>query len=208
VATADTTLIRMDYVAESENSPWQANPSLGYIKQQVEMVRLEKKLEQSRALPEFSVGYFSQTMLGTQEVNGLPRTFTAGDRLTGIQAGIAIPLWFSPNISKIKAAKIKEEVAINNADYYKITLAGKYQSLLDDYAKYRSSVDYYEKQAIPEAALIIDQSTRSYKAGALDYLNYVLSLSRALSIKMNYLETLNNYNQTIINIEFITGKLF
>jgi cobalt-zinc-cadmium resistance protein CzcA len=42
----------------------------------------------------------------------------------------------------------------------------------------------------------------------LDFLDYVLSLSRALSIKQNYLDALNNYNQTIVNIEFTTGKIF
>jgi len=69
-------------------------------------------------------------------------------------------------------------------------------------------VDYYEKQAVPEANLIIDQATRSYKAGAMDYLDYILNLSRALIIRQNYLEALNNHNQTIINIDFITGKIF
>jgi len=80
--------------------------------------------------------------------------------------------------------------------------------LLDEYNKYGSSVDYYEKQAVPEADLIIEQATRSYKAGALDYLNYVLTLNRALAIRQNYLDALNNFNQTIISIEYITGKIF
>jgi heavy metal efflux system protein len=54
--------------------------------------------------------------------------------------------------------------------------------------------------------LIIDQATKSYKAGAIDYLDYIQSLSRALTIKQNYLDALNNYNQTIISIDYITGK--
>jgi cobalt-zinc-cadmium resistance protein CzcA len=61
---------------------------------------------------------------------------------------------------------------------------------------------------VPEADLIIQQASRSYKAGALDYLDYVLTLHRALTIKQNYLDALNNYNQTIISIEYITGKIF
>jgi len=203
---ADTVLRRIDYMPNTDSSALTANPSLGYIKQQIEISHFDKKLEMSRALPDFSVGYFSQTMQGTQEVNGLPRSFGPGDRFNGIQAGIAIPLWFSASASKVKAAKIKEQMASANAGYYIKTLQGSYQSLIDESEKYRSSVDYYEKQAIPEANLIIDQSTRSYKAGALDYLDYVLSLSRALTIKQNYLDALNSYNQTIINIEFITGK--
>ena len=69
-------------------------------------------------LPDFSIGYFSQTMQGIQEVNGMPRTFGAGDRFTGIQAGIAIPLWFGPYTSKTKAAGLNEQIAQTNADYY------------------------------------------------------------------------------------------
>ena len=205
---ADSILRRIDYVPDSASNSLTSNPSLGYLKQQVEIVRLEKKLEQSRALPDLSIGYFSQTMQGTQEVNGLPHTFGAGDRFTGIQAGIAIPLWFKPYASKVKASKLKEQEAITNAAFVNQSLIGNYQSLLDELEKYRSSVEFYEKQAVPEAGLIIDQSIRSYKAGALDYLNYVLSLGRALNIRQDYLDALNSYNQTIIKMEFLTGKIF
>ena len=79
---------------------------------------------------------------------------------------------------------------------------------MGEYAKYENSLNYYEKQAIPEANMIIEQATRGYKVGAIDYLDYIISLSRALTIKQNYLDALNSYNQTIINIDFITGKIF
>jgi cobalt-zinc-cadmium resistance protein CzcA len=81
-------------------------------------------------------------------------------------------------------------------------------TILDEYTKFSSSVEYYERQAVPEADIIIEQATLSYKAGALDYLDYVSTLNRALSIKQNYLDALNNCNQTIISIEYITGKIF
>ena len=106
------------------------------------------------------------------------------------------------------AAKISENIALTNAENYTKSITSNYQSLLDEYKKYFSSVDYYEKQAVPEANLIIEQATRSYKAGALDYLDYVLTLNRALAIRQNYLDALNNLNQTIIAIEYITGKIF
>jgi cobalt-zinc-cadmium resistance protein CzcA len=205
---ADTVLRRMDYFPVADSSALTENPSVGYIQQQVEVLHFEKKLEHSRMMPDFSIGYFSQTMQGIQEVDGLPRTFGTGDRFTGIQAGIAIPLWFIPHTSKIKAAKLKQQVAQINAEYYSKSLSGNYRSLMGEYAKYRNSVDYYENQAIPEANIIIEQATRSYKAGAIDYTDYILNLSRALSMKQNYLDALNNYNQTIISIDFITGKIF
>ncbi len=208
VYPSDTVLRRIDFVPVPESSALAVNPSIGYFKHQVEVAKLEQKLEKSQALPDFNVGYFSQTLQGTQDVGGIPKTFGPGDRFTGIQAGISVPLWFPPYVSKVKALKIKELEASAIAEYTIKSLANDYQSLIDEYEKYRSSVDYYEKQAVPEAGMIIEQSTRSYKAGALDYLEYVLSLSRALSIRQNYLDALNSYNQTMINIELITGKVY
>ncbi|MCK9626226.1 MAG: CusA/CzcA family heavy metal efflux RND transporter [Bacteroidales bacterium] len=205
---ADTVLHRIDYLPAADKSVLAANPSLGYINQQVEVSQLEKKVEDSRILPDLSIGYFSQTIRGSQDLNGVPRTFGAGDRFTGIQAGIAVPLWFAPYSAKAKAAKFKEKVAQTNAEYYSKSLSGNYSSLMIEFSKNSNSVDYYEKQAIPEANLIIEQATKSYKAGALDYLDYILSLSRALSIKQSYLDAQNDYNQTIISIDFITGKIY
>ncbi|HLN71928.1 MAG TPA: efflux RND transporter permease subunit, partial [Prolixibacteraceae bacterium] len=205
---ADTVLRRLESNFLPDSSALTVNPSLGYMQQQVEVSRFEKKLESSRMMPDFNVGYFSQTIQGTQEVNGVPRTFGSGDRFNGVQAGVAIPLWFAPFTAKTKAAKLKQLMASTNAESYNKSLAGNYQSLLAENDKYNNSVVYYEKQAIPEANMIIDQATQSFKAGAMDYLDYILTLNRALSIKQNYLDALNNYNQNLISIDFITGKIF
>ncbi|MEA4840522.1 MAG: CusA/CzcA family heavy metal efflux RND transporter [Bacteroidales bacterium] len=207
VLPADTLLHRMEFLPD-DSSTLAGNPSAAYIKQQVEISRAEKELERSRMMPDLSIGYFSQTMQGVQEVNGASRTFGTGDRFTSIQAGIAVPLWFLSNTSKIKAARLKEQSAQANAEYYSKSLSGSYRSLMGEYEKYSNSVNFYESQAIPEADLMIEQATFSYKAGAIDYLDYTMNLNRALSIKQNYIEALNNYNQTIINIDFITGKIF
>ncbi|MCK9219504.1 MAG: CusA/CzcA family heavy metal efflux RND transporter [Bacteroidales bacterium] len=208
ILPSDTVLRRIEFTPVNDSSALASNPSLGYIRQQVEVAKISRNLENSRMMPDLSIGYLSQTMIGTQEINGSPRIFDAGYRFTGVQAGIAIPLWFGPGISKSKAARLQEKVSQANADYYSGSLSDNYRSLLDEHAKYDASVDYYEQQALPEANLIIEQSTRTYKAGALDYLEYVITLNRALDIRQNYLDALDNYNQTIINIDFITGKIY
>jgi cobalt-zinc-cadmium resistance protein CzcA len=203
-----TEVHRIDYALNSDSISVIQNPYLGFVKQQVAVSQIEKKLERSQMMPDLSIGYFSQTIMGTQDVNGVSRNFGQGFRFTGVQAGISVPLWIIPYTSRAKAARISENIARTNAENYDKSLTGSYQSLLDEYSKYMSSVDYYEKQAVPEADIIIDQATRSYKAGALDYLDYVLTLNRALAIRQNYLEALNSFNQTIISIEYITGKIF
>ncbi len=205
---SDREVHRIDFKLDYDSISVDQNPLLGYVKQQVEVSRIEKRLEQSQLWPDLNIGYFSQTIIGTQDVNGIPQNFGKDNRFNGFQAGIAVPLWFPPYTSRAKAAKVAENIAQTNAENYARSIYGSYQSLLDEYNKYTSTADFYENQAVPEADLIIEQATLSYKAGALDYLDYVLTLDRALAIKQNYLDAINNYNQTIITIEYITGKIY
>jgi cobalt-zinc-cadmium resistance protein CzcA len=208
VLPSDTEVSLLNHLIDADSMSIRENPSLGYVEQQVEISKFEKKVEQNQFLPDLNIGYFNQTIIGTQDIKGAPTYFGPGDRFTGIQAGISVPLWFAPYTSRNKAAKINYEKAKIDAENYKKIISGNFQSLLDDYKKYSSSVYYYEEQAVPEANMIIDQASKSYKAGALDYLDFVQTLSRALAIKQNYLDALNNLNQTVISIEFITGKIF
>lgn len=205
---ADTVLRRIALLPETDSVAIAQNPMLNYTQQQVKVAQVERKLEVSRMLPDLSIGYSSQTMQGTQDVNGIPKVFGSSDRFNAIQVGISVPVLFTGQTSRNKAAKINVNKARTDAEYYTKELSQRYRTLLDEYGKYAGSVTYYERQAVPEANLIIVQSTREYKAGAMDYLDYVLSLQRALEIRQSYLDALNSYNQTIITIEFLTGKTF
>jgi cobalt-zinc-cadmium resistance protein CzcA len=208
IVPSEIVLHKIDFPFLTDSLTVEHNPSLIFAQQQVEVSQIEKRLERNLMLPDLNIGYFSQTITGTQDVNGVARNFGKDFRFTGVQAGISIPLWFTPYSSRVKAARINESIAQTDAESFYTTINSNYQTLLDEYAKYSSSIEYYETQAVPEADMIIDQATKSYKAGALDYLEYVMTLNRALDIRQSYLEALNNCNQTIISIEYITGKIF
>ena len=197
---ADTILVKLELRLTSDSLVDKANPLLAYYQQLSEIARMESKVEAAKLYPDFTVGYFNKSIIGTQEVDGTARYFSSSDRFTGIQAGITIPLWFYPQTSRIKASKINERISLTNRDAYKAALSGQFETLRQEYQKYKSSLDYYEQSALPQAAIIIDQSTKSYKAGALDYIEYIQNLTRALQIKSNYLKTLNDYDQVIIEI--------
>jgi cobalt-zinc-cadmium resistance protein CzcA len=204
----DTVLQKNLLSTSFDSSQLRSNPLIEWSLQQAELSRLEKKIEKSRILPDISIGYFSQTMLGVQEVNGVPKTFGTDDRFTGFQAGLSIPIWFAPYSSKAKSAELRQKAAMANAENDSKMLQGNFKALLDEYERYSRSIDYYERQAVPEASMIIEQATRSYKAGELDYLEYIQNLDHALTIKEASLEALNNLNQTVCKIESLTGKIF
>src|SRR5450759_4320961 len=115
---------RIDFALNSDSISVIQNPYLGYIKQQVEVSQIEKKLERSQMFPDLNVGYFSQTIIGNQDINGVSRNFGKDSRFTGVQAGISVPLWFSPYTSRAKAAKINETIARTNAENYSKSISG------------------------------------------------------------------------------------
>ncbi len=197
-------LTRIPFQPVGDSLSWNNNPQALMMKQKIEVSQIEKKLERSKMLPDVTLGYFSQTMIPEISVAGSG----TDNRFNGILAGIEIPLWSKPFTARNRAASIKEEIAQTNTTYFLSTLAGNYHALMREFEKFNNSVDYYENQAVPEANIIIKQASLGYKAGAIDYLDYITSLSRAINIKENYLDVLNDYNQTIISIDFITGKIF
>ncbi len=204
IVSSDTILVKLNFT-EFDSISASSNLLLSLYSQKIEVARIESKVEKSKMLPDFNIGYFNKSIIGTPINIGIAST---SDRFTGVQAGIAIPLWFYPQVAKIKAAKINQQIAKTNAQSYKTALEGEFEALIQNFKRCQSSIDYYEQLALPQADMIINQSTKSYKAGALDYLEYIQSLSRALQIKNSYLETLNQYNQSVIAIEFIIGKTY
>ncbi|MFH0867613.1 MAG: CusA/CzcA family heavy metal efflux RND transporter [Bacteroidota bacterium] len=196
VNIADTSLKKIDFVFVADSSVISGSPSLAIMKQQIEISKRETQVEKSNLMPEFSVGYFNQSN----------NDLSSGFRFTGVQVGVSIPLLFFSQSSKIQASKINEQIAQNNFEYYKTTVQSEFQILLQEYLKYKTSLDYYENTALQQADLIIQQSGKSYVAGDIDYVEYVLNLEKALEIKSNYLLSLSEYNQSVIAIDKIIGK--
>lgn len=185
----DCVLTRIDFAGDT--SGVLNNPALSLAKQQIEISRLETRIEKLKLMPDISVGYFNQS---NKELNST-------GRFTGVELGIAIPLLGFSQSAKINASKINEQIAQSNFDYYYRELTAEIQNLLQESGKYKRSLDYYEVYALPQAELIIEYSGKNYRSGNIGYVEYILNLEQALEIKANYLQTLNDYNQSVIAVD-------
>jgi cobalt-zinc-cadmium resistance protein CzcA len=206
IISSDSTLTKLDFIAFKDSLNVTQNPYINYLKQQIEITKVNTKLERSRSLPNFYVGYFNQSLTGVQNINGSDRFFSRNYRFQGVQGGVAIPIWYKPEQARIRVAKINEQVAHNNFTYQQNNLKGELEMLIQQFKKYKTSVDFYEKNALSQADIIIGNAEKYFRAGEIDYIEFLLSLNRALSIKANYLDNLNLYNQSIISIEYILGS--
>ncbi|MEI7594768.1 MAG: CusA/CzcA family heavy metal efflux RND transporter [Bacteroidota bacterium] len=194
-AIANTELKKESLSISTDSSAIANNPILALYQQQINISNLETKVERLKLLPEFSVGYFNQSN----------KDLKADYRFTGIQAGISIPLLFFSQSAKINASKINNQIAQSNFEYNKSMLFAEFQSLLQENVKYKTSLEYYETAAVPQADLIIYQASKSYAAGNIDYVEFVQNVDKALEIKSNYLQTLNQFNQSIVDIYKFLG---
>lgn len=195
---------KRDFTVLSDDPLVAENPMLQYLQQQSQTAALEKKVAVARVLPDLLVGYFNQSLIGIPLRNN--ELATTSNRFTGFQAGISIPLWLGPHNARIQAAKINTEISKSNYSLYEMNLKGQYVQAAQEYLKNKSSLNYYETSALPNADLILKQVQTGFSKGEINYTEYLIGLQRALSIKESYLRSLNQYNQSILTIEFLIGK--
>jgi len=178
------------------------NPLISFYNSKIDIADKQRSVELSKMLPDITLGYFNQSFIGTLEtVDNMPTVFGSGDRFTGVQLGLSIPVFFKAHTSKIKAAKLyKMEIeaqleAVTN--YTKSQL----QTALEALKKDRENMDFFRLNALPQAVLLLKNSQRGFQEGEIGYIEYVQGLNRALAIQTKYLEYVNQYNQTLIIIE-------
>lgn len=188
----------------SQDTTLSANPFLSYVRQQVEVAKSEKKVEAAKFAPDLLIGYFNQTLIDV--VNSENGTVANNkDRFKGLQVGVSIPLWFIAHQGRVKAAEFNRKAAESNYTHQQNSMQGQWQQAAQLYAKNKNSLEYYSTSALPNAELILKQSQIAFKGGEIGYAEYLLGVRNAISIKESHLQTLNDYNQSVIYIEFLSG---
>lgn len=160
-----------------------------YYERQVNQKKTELSLEKSRLLPGFSAGYFNQSIDPSRN-------------LQGFQLGISVPLWFMPQAARIKEARINSEIAANTATQQTYELEQTIDDLKIKLDQQFINVIYFRENALNQAELLIKMATLQFQKEEIEYTIYLQSISEAMKIKEEYLNTLLNYNLTAIELEY------
>ncbi len=188
IAIADEQILKVrlsDVVIED-------SPELDYYRNQIVVSEAEKRFEIQQLLPDIGVQYFQGT------------TATTNERLSGYQLGLKIPLLFGGTSSRIKAARISEDIAIAESREYNVQLNAKLQMLQTELSQLQVALDYYENEGATLSEEILKTAHGSFKNGEINFYQYIQSLESAYEITLDYLDKLQTYNQTAIAINFLT----
>jgi cobalt-zinc-cadmium resistance protein CzcA len=170
----------------------ESNPQLGLLRQQVAVSQQQTQVENLRRLPDVRVGYFNQSI--NQE-----KGFQV------VQAGLAVPLLGGVQKARVAAARLGQQVADQQLTYAQSQLATQLSSLRQQLARARASLDYYQKTALPQARLILTTAEKSFRAGDIEYVEYVVNTQPAWQIQESYLDQVRQYDELVVSLLALTG---
>ncbi|MBT8185611.1 MAG: TolC family protein, partial [Eudoraea sp.] len=165
---------------------------VGFYENRIKFQQARKNLERQQLLPDIGFEYFQGTSPG---LNG---------NLSGYQIGLKIPLIFIGQSSRIKAARIAEEIAVEESTAYENSLRARLQELTARHTANTKALEYYEQEGTELSEEILKTATSSFRNGEIDFFQYIQSIENAYEIKLEYLENLNRYNQTVIALNHLT----
>lgn len=201
---ADAKLKARQFRLSLDSNQLATNPMLAYIGQDIELAEQNKKIEKNQLLPDFTIGYFSQSLIDNPLRNG--DLASSSNRFNYFQAGISIPLFFGAQSARIRSAEKEKMAAVEDYNATENELKAQYASLAQTYLKLTNTLSYYEVSALPQANIILENAEKGFNQGAIGYVEYVQSVKRAMDIKSGYLDALNQFNQAVINLEFLFGQ--
>jgi cobalt-zinc-cadmium resistance protein CzcA len=169
------------------------HPVLEYLQQQIKSRELEQKAEKAKGNPSFNLGVNTQSL-------------DKGNPFYYGSVGINIPLFKTGIKARSEAAKIETEIAKKELEKSQQELATAFLQQYQLQKQYAEQLNYYKSEGLPMAENIVNIAQRSYKSGDIGYIEYVQNLNEVNKIKTDYLTLMNNYNQTIINIQYLLNK--
>lgn len=190
---APTAYTALPEISLSDSILVNKHPVLQFLQQQVLAKELAVKAEKAKGQPSFNLGVNAQSL----------------DKQTPFyygSVGINIPLFKNGIKAHTQAAKFETEIAKKELDKNQQEISTLFLQQNQLQQQNLQQVKYYQNEGLPMAESIISAAQHSYKAGDIGYIEYIQNIRDAIKIKTDYLAAINNYNQTIIQLNYLLNR--
>jgi cobalt-zinc-cadmium resistance protein CzcA len=203
---SDIKLTKLPFTLNPDTALVKQNPVYGFYEQQINLAKYQLRYEKNKLLPDFTIGYYHQYLLSSFNPADINRNYFPGTRVAGIQFGISAPVFFNAQSGRIQSSQFRVMTAQKAWQNTVNNLKTAYSRQIQEYQKFAALLNYYENTGLNQADEQLKVTQLSYSKGAISYVEYIQNLTQAISIKSEYLNNLNLYNQSIININFLVNK--
>ncbi|WP_224490165.1 CusA/CzcA family heavy metal efflux RND transporter [Robertkochia flava] len=168
------------------------SPELNIMESSISLRAAENQLEKNRFLPDISLSYFQGS------------NSTLNDQRYGYQVGLKIPILFGGQASRVKASNIARDAMNSRKDAFMVAYENKVMEMQTLMHTYAQSLKYYETEGKAIAEELIRTAMLSYQNGEINFFQYIASLENAYTILLERLEQLELYNNTVIELQYLT----
>lgn len=174
-----------------------------YLKEQQQIAAAMTSVERSRLLPDLTLGYNIMSMKGTgadnKEYNSLPRFHS-------VQLGLSIPIFTGGQKAKINAARANELITAKDYEINLRSFESSYRTAFAQYRKFEEAIQYFEGTALKNAETITSTANKQFVNGEINYLEWVLLINQAISIRSDYIEAVKNRNISVAEVNFFINN--
>lgn len=180
------------------------NIGLKMAANEIDKIEATRKLEKSVFLPDITLGY----SIGSESGWDASKMKYYGKELNvpSYSVGVTIPVFFGSQSSKVKGLKYQVEQAKTERSYLQRQVAEQVKQQLEVIKAQEKLIDYYVENALQNALTIKDHATKSYNNGDISYVEYIQSVETALTIQMNYLDAVLEYNLTHNSLHYLVNQ--
>lgn len=161
---------------------------IGYFNSQASEAKAAVNIERSRFFPELSVGYTRQNILPIKNLNAW-------------MVGVSFPIYFLPQSSKVKQAKIAASAARIQTESNIRELNNKVTELDASVRRYNESLRYYTSSALKEADELMKVARLQLQQSETNVTEFIQSVAAARDIRRGYIETVYQYNVSALEYE-------
>lgn len=205
VEIADIAFIPMQITSPLDTVALHQNPLFDLYRERVTLAGTQVKAEQSKYLPGLSLGYRQQLLIGAYNPANIDRSYFPGTRMAGFEVGISVPLFYGAQSARVKAARINQQIVQSDQTLAVLQLNKQYTQQLQEYLKYQQAVDYYQGSGLKQAGEQIRIAAFAYSKGEIGYVEFIQNTTQALNIRLQYLQALRDYNNSIIELSYLRG---
>jgi len=180
------------------------NPNINLLEQNIKTNISEKSVAISKMYPDISLGYFSYSNNSFSSV--LETNPSGTNKLYGFKAGISVPLFYGSYTSEIEKSEIKKEKSEIEYNYFKKYLESKLKQQTTKITKNYENMNFYKQTGLKQSEMILNTANVKYSLGEINYLEYFLLLNQALEIKLDYIKSKKEYNESVIEMKYLSGN--
>ncbi len=151
-------------------------------------------IEKNKILPDLSLNYFT----GTNE-------FENSRYYNGFQIGLAVPIFFGSQKSRIKSSRISLNAQQMLTEYEINTLKNKIEGYKKEQKRLAESIDYYNTSGKNLYDEILRTALISYQKGEIDLFKFTNSFENAVMIRSNYLDNVLQFNANILDQIYLSN---